>query len=78
MHPDVLLPDGAANRARAAIFTPKALRIDELIAQGKSFDEAFAIAESEYTSDGMLLKREPKDMLAALSGGLSQMGEVQF
>jgi hypothetical protein len=36
--------------------TPKAKRIDELRAQGMSFDEAFAIADSEYTSDGLSLK----------------------
>lgn len=38
------------------LLTPKAKRVNELSAQGKSFDEAFAIADSEYTSDGMSLK----------------------
>jgi hypothetical protein len=40
--------------------TPKALRVDILIAQGKSFDEAFAIADSEYSIDGMSLKSAPE------------------
>jgi hypothetical protein len=36
--------------------TPKAMRVQKLITEGKSFDEAFAIADREYTSDGMSLK----------------------
>jgi hypothetical protein len=40
----------------AFIFTPKAERLNALRAEGKSFDEAFAIADREYTSDGMSLK----------------------
>jgi hypothetical protein len=37
-------------------FTDKALRIQDLRSGGMSFDEALAIADSEYTSDGMSLK----------------------
>lgn len=36
--------------------TPKAMRVQELRGQGMSFDEAFAIADSEYSSNGMALK----------------------
>lgn len=36
--------------------TPKAMRVQELRGQGMSFDEAFAIADREYTSNGMALK----------------------
>jgi hypothetical protein len=40
----------------AFIFTPKAERLNALRAEGKSFDEALAIADREFTSDGMALK----------------------
>lgn len=36
--------------------TRKAVRMEHLMAAGKSFDEAFAIADREYTSDGLSLK----------------------
>jgi hypothetical protein len=66
-------------RAKVSIsLTPKALRVEELRAQGKSFDEAFVIADHEYTPDGLLLRRGTTDLDAVLSGGLAQMGEVQF
>lgn len=60
------------------VFTPKAMRVDELRAQGKKFHVALAIADSEYTTDGLLLRRGTTDLHAALSGGLAQMGEVQI
>jgi hypothetical protein len=40
----------------AFIFTPKAIRMEQLRSQGKSFDEAFAIADREFTPNGMALK----------------------
>lgn len=36
--------------------TPKAMRVQELRAQGMSFDDAFEIADSEYSNDGITLK----------------------
>jgi hypothetical protein len=57
-------------------FTPKASRLQELRAKGKSFDEAFAIADREFTSDGMSLKPDASN--AILASGVSQMGEVQI
>jgi hypothetical protein len=75
---DVLRPSKAAQLSRIEVFTPKALRIEELRSHGMNFSEAFAIAESEYTSDGMLLKRGTTDLSAVLSRGVAQMGEVQF
>jgi len=50
----------------------------ELCAEGKSFDEAFAIADREFTPDGLLPRRGVTSLEAALSGGVAQMGEVQF
>jgi hypothetical protein len=38
-------------------FTPKAVRLNALRVLGKSFDEAFAIADREFTPDGMLPRR---------------------
>ena len=64
--------------AKDAVFTPMAMRIQVLRGRGMSFDKAFAIAESEYSSDGMLLKRGTTDLNAILHGGVAQMGEVQF
>jgi hypothetical protein len=58
--------------------TPKAMRVKELCGQGMSFDEAFAIADREYTSDGMALKPAFISDAAVLSAGVPQMGEVQF
>lgn len=43
-------------RIQFVSLTPKALRLDELLAQGMSFDEALTIADSEYSSDGVTLK----------------------
>jgi hypothetical protein len=63
------------------MLTPKAVRLERLMAEGKSFDEAFAIADREYTSDGMSLK-PPFDGAGAsnaiLASGVAQMGEVQL
>jgi hypothetical protein len=56
--------------------TPKTARVEQLRAAGKSFDEAFAIADREYTSDGMSLKPDASN--AILASGVSQMGEVQI
>jgi hypothetical protein len=44
------------NAGRYVSPTPKALRIEELRHQGMCFDDAFAIADAEYTSDGLSLK----------------------
>jgi hypothetical protein len=63
--------------ALEATFTPKASRIQRLRAEGKSFNDAFAVADREYTSDGMSLKPMSHDV-ANLASGPSQMGEVQF
>jgi hypothetical protein len=66
-------------KARQSIsLTPKALRVQELRSQGMSFDEAFGLADSEYSGDGMSLKPAATDMLSVLSGGPAQMGEVQI
>jgi hypothetical protein len=66
-----------------ASLTPKALRVQQLRGQGKSFDEAFAIADREYTSDGLTLK--PEAAIASgvkhnsiLASGVVKMGEVQI
>ena len=58
--------------------TPKAVRLEQLRAQGRSFDEAFAIADREFTPDGLLPRRGVTSLEATLSGGVAQMGEVQF
>jgi hypothetical protein len=42
----------AVATAHLKTFTPKARRVDELRVLGKSFDEAFAIADREFTPDG--------------------------
>jgi len=42
------------------------MRVQALRAQGKSFDDALAIADSEYSSDGMQPKPE-RLVLAAVS-----------
>lgn len=39
-----------------AILTPKAVRMEHLMAEGMSFDVAFAIVDLEYTRDGLSLK----------------------
>jgi hypothetical protein len=59
-------------------FTPKGERVNELRAEGKSFDEAFAIADREFTVDGLLPRRGTADLDAVLSGGIEQTGQVQF
>lgn len=43
-------------RPEFANFTPKGVRVLWLIAEGMGFDEALAIADSEYTSDGLSLR----------------------
>jgi hypothetical protein len=61
--------------------TPKGHRFYELCRQGKSLEEAFAIADREYTSDGLTLKpplHGPDATNAILASGVSQMGEVQL
>jgi hypothetical protein len=60
------------------MLTPKAARLEQLRAEGKSFNEAFAIADREFTADGLLARRGTTSLEAALSGGVAQMGEVQF
>jgi hypothetical protein len=67
-------------QSRFVMLTPKAVRLEWLMAEGKSFDEAsfnkaFAIADREFTSDGMSLK--PDATNAVLASGVPQMGEVQ-
>jgi hypothetical protein len=57
--------------------TPKAKRVQKLRGQGMSFQQAFAVADREFTSDGLTLKPISSDV-AALASGPSQMGEVQF
>jgi hypothetical protein len=59
----------------AFIFTPKAERLNALRADGKSFDEAFAIADREFTSDGMLPRR---GVTSLESVHIEQDGMVQF
>jgi hypothetical protein len=61
-----------------AMLTPKAVRLERLMAEGKSFDEAFAIADREFTVDGLLPRRGTADLDAVLSGGIEQTGQVQF
>lgn len=73
-----LLPNQEVNEELAEIFTPKALRLQELVGDGMSFDEAFAIADREFTADGLLPRRGTTSLEAVLAGGVSQMGEVQF
>jgi hypothetical protein len=49
------------------VFTPKALHLEQLRRQGKTFDEALEIVDREYSSDGMKfgeLKAKPKWMQA--------------
>jgi hypothetical protein len=58
--------------------TPKGQRYFELCREGKSPNEAFAIADREFTPDGLLPRRGVTNLEAALSGGVAQMGEVQF
>ncbi|HEX3091613.1 MAG TPA: hypothetical protein VHW72_03255 [Candidatus Angelobacter sp.] len=65
-------------QVRFVTLTPKAERLEQLRAQGKSFDEALAIADREFTPDGLLPRRGVTSLEAALSGGVAQMGEVQF
>jgi hypothetical protein len=60
------------------MLTPKAFRLEHLMAEGKSFDEAFAIADREFTLDGLLPRRGTADLDAVLSGGIEQTGQVQF
>jgi hypothetical protein len=49
----ILIRGGGELQQIFVSFTPKAQRLNELRAQGIEFEEAFAIADSEYTSDGM-------------------------
>jgi hypothetical protein len=58
--------------------TPKGHRFYELCRLGKSDDEAFAIADREFTLDGLLPRRGTADLDAVLSGGIEQTGQVQF
>jgi hypothetical protein len=58
--------------------TPKGHRFYELCRQGKSPNEAFAIVDREFTSDGLLLRHGVTDLNAVLSGGMVQTGQVQF
>jgi hypothetical protein len=39
--------------------TPKALRVEELRAQGMNFNDALNVADREYTSDGMTSTEQP-------------------
>jgi hypothetical protein len=59
----------------AFIFTPKAERLNALRAEGKSFDEALAIADREFTSDGLLPRR---GVTSLDSVRIEQNGMVQF
>ena len=59
-----------------AMLTPKAVRLERLMAEGKSFNKAFAIADREFTSDGMSLKPDASN--AILASGVAQMGEVHI
>jgi hypothetical protein len=65
----------ARQKARMETFTPKAERLNALLAEGKSFDEAFAIADREFTSDGMLPRR---GVTSLDSVRIEQDGMVQF
>jgi hypothetical protein len=59
----------AQRAAQMKTFTPKAMRVEELRAAGKGFDEAFAIADREYTSDGLTYKlstEEKQEMAGVL------------
>jgi len=56
--------------------TPKAKRVQQLRGQGMSLKQAFAVADREFTRDGMSLK--PDATSAILGSGVSQMGEVQI
>jgi hypothetical protein len=58
--------------------TPKAHRLYELCAQGKSFDEAFAIADREYTSDGLELVEDRVHEAMIASGGHVSPKQVQL
>ena len=57
--------------------TPKAKRVQQLRGQGKTFKKALAIADREFTSDGISLKPASPNV-AALASGPAQMGEVQI
>jgi hypothetical protein len=65
----------AVATAHLKTFTPKARRVDELRVLGKSFDEAFAIADREFTPDGMLPGR---GVTSLDSVRIEQNGMVQF
>jgi hypothetical protein len=54
------------------MLTPKAVRLEHLMAAGKSFDEAFAIVDREFTADGLLPRRGTTSLEAALLGGVAQ------
>jgi hypothetical protein len=57
------------------MLTPKAVRLEHLMAEGKSFDEAFAIAGREFTLDGLLPRR---GVTSLDSVRIEQTGQVQF
>jgi len=67
------LRDGAMAQP-VLLITPKGMRVQQLRAQGKSVDEAFRIADAEYSSDGMqptperlatLLDQEPAELFCS-------------
>lgn len=59
--------------------TPKAKRVQELRAQGMSFDKAFAIADSEYSNDGMdLLTQDHPEIPREFSVAHAAAKEVTF
>jgi hypothetical protein len=57
------------------MLTPKAVRLEHLMAAGKSFDEAFAIADREFTPDGLLPRRGVTSLDAVR---IEQTGQVQL
>jgi hypothetical protein len=56
--------------------TPKAVRLNALRVLGKSFDEAFAIADREFTADGLELVEDRVASAMKASGGDVRPKEV--
>lgn len=61
------------------MLTPKAMRVQQLRAEGWNFDKALTVADAEFTSDGLTRVRDIDAMLSDLlpiSGALTK--EVTF
>jgi hypothetical protein len=67
--------NGNTTLLRFVSLTPKAKRLNALRVLGKSFDEALAIANRKFTSDGLLPRR---GVTSLDSVRIEQNGMVQF